>query len=422
MYCIDNKVTLICIIVITMNSYFIHTIPINTIFISDSDLDLSTFLTMRTEACNIRGCFFPMKFYFVEDPLIICPSGFDLKLAFKDQEGRFRVGSVNNNHSKKKIIENCIRHTKKVTTSATPNYMKPTISSDAKTIKKPSTQLHHSTLIQKQDEFLETTNQYIFPPSSIMKDDSIMTDDLSEISDESYKTAQLSFEDSLYVKHSFPQNMFDDKGDIVYGTGLMGLLLSFICTLIKLILEKQKNKQLSDLPHHLPKTSTLLAPPGSNNRNLYSEPFLTRNITPRVPESNVSNHYYLPTHVPHTSCSTALASDETKNLHFHTALPHPPSASQLAEFASNNTNAQLSQNQNVLVTTQSSAPVSNLIAQQIPRVILNPNCDCPKANCIQGNCHCYKAKRACVPSCHGGAGTSINCKATLEYAARVYNC
>ena len=432
MYFIDNKLCLIFVLVITSNSYFINSSTLSTIFISGSDLDLNTFLTMATEACNIKGCFSPRQFYFVEDPFIICPAGFDLKLAFKDQEGRYRVGSINTKQSKKKILENC---TNNPTKSAAPNYMKSTASTEAKIRtkyftpitrtqpKKASTQLPHSNIIQKEEEDLATSN---FASS-------IMTDDESDISDESFTTAQLSLEDSLYLKHSFPQNMFDDKGDIIYGTGLLGLLLSFICTLIKLILEKQKNKELSDLPQHLPKTSS---PQRSNNRNQYSV---------------LNNQHYM-----HPAAhSTALATNETTNQHYHEALPHPPTASQLAAFPLNDTNtqhsrvlvtsqlpaplsnvtnnqqyhavlphppnaSQLIQDSRVLITSQA-ATVSNVIAQQFARVTLKPNCNCPTGCCTKGKCHCYMARRACGPTCHGGNGTSLNCKATLEHVARFYN-
>jgi len=358
-----------------MNICKVYTRPLPPVFVFKRDLDLATFLTLRAEACNIKGCFFPMKFYFVDDSSIICPSGFDLKLAFMDQEGLFRVGSINSNLSKKQIIENCIRQ-KEVKQATTPNYMKPTHSSAAKT-KKPITPHPRSTPallrpVQNQDEFLVTLSQD-FSTSNIF------TNDLSEISADSFRSAQISFEDSLYAKRSFPQNMFDDKGDIAYGTGLLGLLVSFICTLMKLILEKQKNKHLSGLhlhqpstllveesKKHLPTTYTLLIEE-SNNRNNYSEQLTTRNLAP------LASH------------SKDLANDETSNQHFHTALPLPPLASQLDILA------------------------------------LKKYYNCPKSNCIQGNCHCFKAKRACRPLCHGGAGTSTNCKATAEYAERVYH-
>ena len=423
MYFIDNKLCLICIIVITTNSYFINSSTLNTIFISGSDLDLTTFLTMETEACNIKGCFYPRKFYFVEDPFIICPTGFDLKLAYKDQEGHYRVGSLNTKQSKKKILENCTNNPKK---SAAPNYLKSTASTEAKMRNKFTAVLHTSTqlprliIIQKEEEYLATTNENILTSNF---PNSILTDDLSEISDESFRTAQVSLEDSLYVKHSFPQNMFDDKGDIIYGTGLLGLLFSFICTLIKLIIEKQKNKEHSDLPQHLPKTSTLIAHPGSNNRNQYSvlnnqNYMLPTSHSTAIVSSETNNQHHLTTHAPHASNSTAFVSNETNNQHYHTALPQPPTASQLAVLTSNDTNTQHSR---VLITSQAPAYVSNVIAQQFALGNLRPNCDCPTGCCTKGQCHCYRARRACGPTCHGGNGTSTNCKATLEHAARVYN-
>lgn len=124
MYIIDNKCTFIIVIFITMKSILTSSSPLNKIFISESELDLDTFLTMKAEVCNSDGCFFPKKFYFVSDISIICPAGFDLKLAYKDQGGHYRVGSHDN--SKKRVVNNCFRNRKKVTFTTTPNYMKPT--------------------------------------------------------------------------------------------------------------------------------------------------------------------------------------------------------------------------------------------------------------------------------------------------------
>jgi len=200
-----------------------------------------------------------MKFFFVEGPSVVCPIGFDLKLAYKDQEGRYRVGSLNTNKSTKKILENCVIKSKKEIQSEQPNYMKSTKASEAKTrtkffTQKSTTQLPRLNNIQQnEDDILASSDENRFRLSNHQSD--IMTNDLSEISDGSFKTVQLTLEDELNVKNSFPQNMFDDKGDAIYGTGLLTLLLSLICALVKFILEKQKNKQLSDFHQNLPKTN-----------------------------------------------------------------------------------------------------------------------------------------------------------------------
>ncbi len=188
-FSLKMNLTQVCIVVIAMNICKVYTRPLLPVFVFKRDLDLATFLTLRAEACNIKGCFFPMKFYFVDDSSIICPSGFDLKLAFMDQEGLFRVGSINSNLSKKQIIENCIRQ-KEVKQATTPNYMKPTHSSAAKT-KKPITPHPRSTPallrpVQNQDEFLVT-------PSQDFSTSNIFTNDLSEISADSFRSAQISF-------------------------------------------------------------------------------------------------------------------------------------------------------------------------------------------------------------------------------------
>ena len=396
MYFVENKLCFLIIFGITTNKFFISTSPISDVYISASDLDLTTFITMRTEACNRNGCFYPMKFFFVEGPSVVCPIGFDLKLAYKDQEGRYRVGSLNTNKSTKKILENCVIKSKKEIQSEQPNYMKSTKASEAKTrtkffTQKSTTQLPRLNNIQQnEDDILASSDENRFRLSNHQSD--IMTNDLSEISDGSFKTVQLTLEDELNGKNSFPQNMFDDKGDAIYGTGLLTLLLSLICALVKFILEKQKNKQLSDLHQNLPKTSTFIAPQVSSNPNQYSEPFITQNLTPHVSET----------------------------IGYHTALPNPPTASQLTALAQNDSTIQHTRNSHALIRSQLSGPGS-MISQQVAQATFNSNCNCPTGNCIKGNCHCYKAKRACGPTCHGGNGTSINCKATVEHAAIHYN-
>ena len=110
MYFIDNKLIRICFLLITTHVYFINTSSLNTVYMHKNDLDFETFLTMNHEACNADGCFIPKKFYFVQDPLIVCPAGYT-KLAYMDQKGRFRVGSLKENLRRAielnpKIIEN----------------------------------------------------------------------------------------------------------------------------------------------------------------------------------------------------------------------------------------------------------------------------------------------------------------------------
>lgn len=220
------KKLVIALITISMNNCFIHSAPTASIFIEQKELDFDTFLRLeKTEACNINGCFFPKNFYFVREPLIICPKNSGIKLAYKDQKGSFRFGSLS--HDKNKIISNCKYN---FSSTTTPNYMRPTLSSDAKR-RQTSTPLPEVPIFN-----LDTS--------------SILTDDLSKIT-------QCSFEDSIYLRNSVPQNLLDDRGDAIYASSLMSLLISLFGIIVKLIYTMNEKKRLEESVY--PKSSTFIS-------------------------------------------------------------------------------------------------------------------------------------------------------------------
>ena len=391
MYCINNKLIRISFLLITIHGYFTNTSSLNTVFMQQNDLDFETFLTMNHEACNADGCFIPKKFYFVQDPLIVCPAGYT-KLAYMDQKGRFRVGSLKESSRRAielnpKIIENCFNHAKKLIKKL-PNYMSPTLASEAKMVKQPVQRKNphtHTNELQQAQPLTQIEDNFQTPqrqaPNSQNQYDSFLRDDESEI--DSFTTVkQYPLEDSQCLNNSFPQNMFDDKGDVIYGTGLIVTLLSFIGTLIKLILNKNETKKQLDQ---------------YANINLQPQ---QKSSTLNFPAASNANNYYTPClHVPQkpTQIITQLATSVPNVINFQprhypeTYLPPPP------------------------------IPQSPVLNSVIQIETFKDHCGCKAGNCIKDKrCKCFNAKRACGPACHGENGININCKATTQYAIQNY--
>jgi len=229
--------------------------------------------------------------------------------------------------------------------------------------------------------------------------ESLLTNDGSELID-SFETArQYSLEDSQYLTNSFPRNMFDDKGDAIYGTGLIVSLLSFIVTLIKLVLLKKKIEEDELMtqanPKHQQKTST---PNPTTASNLYSH----GQPTPFMLYSHQSNNPDVPTvaklqtqHNP-PLLPTVPQSSNVSNL--YTQYVHGPSMPLMSASQ--------------LPTTPDQSTVGDVIDQSDPTMRFNVKCGCQKGYCKTGPCHCALAKRACGPACHGGKANQ-KCTRTL---------
>ncbi len=368
-------------------------IIVNCIYVEPGSLDFSTYLVAPHEVCNDISCITVDKLFFVNDASIRCPVG-RLKVAYNDQAGKFRVASAETSKARrsvntKKLVENC-EHL-----GTTPRYMSPTISSLQKINLKKQQQPHqpHTTT-----QSTTTTSTIAHSPIDLS---SILTDD------DSFQTAScsISFDEIDYLNNSFPQNLFDDKGDAIYGTSLVAALLSLIIALVKL-------NAKSNLAHVQPQIS-------SNND--YSSP-------------------KLPAHSTAAQFSNALRSlSVTRSA--QGSINHATSIQPVRE---NGTLASDVVRVNVL-PAQASAPVEILPyrASDIPLPFtssdpVQPNfsyesrmrsavsqvnevadyraaafCGCKVGMCIKGNCRCHKAKRACGPLCHGGKA-NLNCMATID--------
>lgn len=156
MYVVKYKSIGLSFLLIIFNSCQIYSSSFNTIFVPEKDVDLNIYVFKSHQACDINGCLKTKMLFFNHNPLIICPSG-KMKLVFKDREGRFRVASSTMTDANPKLVEDCqINKTSMVAEKDySPNYMKPTISSEQKkvpdmrrknTILKPSVALQSSTI------------------------------------------------------------------------------------------------------------------------------------------------------------------------------------------------------------------------------------------------------------------------------------
>lgn len=225
-------------ILIILLSFSINGLSSTKILITEKEIDLEVFLSMPYETCNEYGCFYPNKFYFIEDQKIECPQK-SMKLAYKDQNGKYRVASLLNKSKRSvdsKIVENCQRRfSNRLKSKAVPKYMQPTLSSESKRVSK------NTNLIRPVSTTTLQSNVILSE-----KMDSILTEDYSIISNNNFDTAKsfCSLDDMNYLKNKFPQNMFDDTGDIIYSSSLILSLLSLMGTIIKLILSSAEKKNM----------------------------------------------------------------------------------------------------------------------------------------------------------------------------------
>ena len=358
---------------------------------------------MPDETGNNRGCLTPEKFFFVSDTSIECPDG-TMKLAYKDQDRLYRVVSLDSRKKSRRsiknssILENCIRAPKR---KQLPNSMSPTYSSAAKiTAKKVRTNIQTSTSR---------------PQPISNRIDSLMTRDHSEIMSSHYSDFETadsfcSLEDTEYLNNTFPRNMFDYKGDAIYGTGLIISLLSFIVTLIKLILEKKKSTPTYtkfERPNQ-PVTSSFNIPDVSNRNNIQSHFF----NDPSAPVYYVPQITTLESDLPSQPIrlqQPSLSAIETNNLpstsqrvislqtlQKESSLSRQQTRSQQPAIIEINTTNLPTQNQRRVSVQPSPMPHLTSVVQKngVQLTALNDFCLCRKGNCTSEACHCNMAKRA----------------------------
>lgn len=226
------KIILYILIITSCSRLFISS---STIYISESEINLEVYLAMPTASCDNNGCYYPKKFYFIQDSTIVCPEQ-TMKLAYKDKFGLYRVASLatdSHNSLNTNVEENCWKKkTDETKSKEKPQYMNPTFSSENKRVKSTSS-------INSKKANTDSTENLT----------KILYQDISRANnnDEAAKSFHITSEDIDYLNHDFPQNMFDDKGDIIYGSSLILSLLSFIGTLIKLILSSRGNKKAHEV-------------------------------------------------------------------------------------------------------------------------------------------------------------------------------
>ena len=180
------------------------------IYVEPRSLDFSTYLVAPHDICNEISCISVNELFFIKDTSIACPVG-HLPVAYTDQAGKYRVASVKTNKARrsiqgKKLVENCER------LGTTPHYMSPTISSLQKVSKKNQRQQQpqHTTTLSTATQSTTTTMPHMpLDLSSILTND----ETFFTVKQPDFETS-ISFKDIQYLNNKFPNNLFDDRGEL----------------------------------------------------------------------------------------------------------------------------------------------------------------------------------------------------------------
>ena len=431
-----NVLIIVGSLLIFMNIIFIEAA---TIYIDKMDIDFST--ANNIEVCkNNKDCKFEY-FYSITDRYIVCPKGWIGKV-YKDDNGRYKVVSYRIQSSKLKgqpFEENC----KKTNPVKIPNYMRPTVSSSAKTVFRKTT-----------PHMLRQASLGINDISSIMTAD--YTDSFQD--DLSFKTA---YQDSSILENSqiipnhsstksFPANMVDGSDDVVWG--FFVFILSSVSAIVSFLLRKAMKKQqkVKETKSVLPVDST-----SSVQSIITSNPrYMPQIVIPQAstPQSNIQTQppsYHpsfqasvIPPHVPQTSEQlshlTNIPSQYVASTLQSTDMPHsnypslqassnhawaPQATAPISDLVDRRPQQQASISQSTFVS-QPSSYYPNFSASVTPSydtIITNManlpanfrGCSCEVGNCISGNCNCHKYNVPCTRLCHKNS-YNANCKRTPD--------
>ena len=229
---------LICLLLVILNIYFANSLPTKvkpTIFVPASEIMGYKGMLWPLKITNNLGSLKIETCFFVLNPIYICPVGY-FKCAYEDQQGKFRLASTDMDDDltipltiiefrpRAFLIENCAKSVNQKQLPKLKNYMKPTLSSKAKMSSKFFPAI---TRIKEA-----TTRQ----PESC----NCITNDLTSIDSQSQINDLLS-NDISSIDQSFPAYLFDDKGDAIYGTGMVVTILTAIMGFVKML---RDNKSL----------------------------------------------------------------------------------------------------------------------------------------------------------------------------------
>lgn len=336
------------------------------------------------------------KVYLIQGNDYICPAGY-MTFAYQDQQGNFRIASSNFDEdssstdiSRAILLENCEKSGNK----HTKNYMKGTISSNAK-INKNSKPFKMAPMFPKHYDSSTTTRFQNYEQTTAISElrqsdspDHLLTNDFSLIeSDEA----------------DFPAYMFNDKGDAIYGSGLAVTIFAAIMGFIKMLREnKALFRQLvsakksldeflkadTDQGKKTPTTSDTTPPRQSTLSDISSLNSTRQNntvyTTAKVNESKEANNDT--TSITHQS--TSLHSKEQQPVTVNIHMP-PSTGSQQ-------------------INTDPNIPkiFPNLLLSPANIITHNQDesdpCTCQRGNCISGHCKCRKNRRVCTDRCHSG--------------------
>ncbi len=160
-------------------------------------------------------------------------------------------------------------------------------------------------------------------------------------------------------------------------------------------------------------SSTSHSYPGTGNSRLQNTHTVHTPVEPNINISNLrteSNRHHN-AHMVYTPVETSTnhsnAGTENNRLQ-NTHSVHTPVELNI-NLSHQRTDSNRLQNTHAVLTLTTQRP-------DIETQVLDIFCNCPKSNCIQGKCACFKAKRACTVNCH--RKRIGQCEATEEYYNR----
>lgn len=404
----------LCLFLASLSIYLASSVPITNSILYATGNEIVNTKTMQypLKITNNLGVLKLDRVYLIESKKYICPQG-SVMFAYRDQAGNFRVASSTldeetstHDISRAIIEENCEKSGLKRTWKNTKNYMKPTISSQAKT----NTDSQYYKPTPNSQSYRPTPNSQSYRPTTTTyptRDPYDITEDLEEndISNIKSNTA------------NFPAYMFDDKGDAIYGSSLAVTIFTAIIGFIKMLREnrslmqqlvsakksigeflkegesdeeiRMKKKSKKNLSSQ-PKCSSFNSPRISRNLYTTAESYKSKESV-STDDSQQSSGQNLPGNQPITLNINLPTNLEKENA---------GSSSNQKEIA-----------QNIVLSNQ-----NNLGQSKLGGSIF---CSCRRGNCIKGHCKCFVNKKACTSSCH--AGVNPNCCATLEHYKQLTN-
>ena len=422
---------IISLLLMILNTYSSYSVPIDktSLYVSASDISIRKAIKYPLKIRNNFGNLNIDEVYFLKNAADYdCPEG-TMKLVYKDQLDNYRVASsyLDEEYSttgiaRAPLFENC----KKMQKSLVKNYMKQTISSQAK--------INNQAVHYK---FTTTTESTVIPLDSDSHD--LISNDISSIELE---------------EKNFPAYMFDDKGDAIYGSGLLLSILTALIWFLKMLRDNKKLlKQLEDaktcVNEYLKKNNVEYQIKNKKTRLTKSDQAFSASSSPRTFTTS-SNTMYIT--APSAPPQPFLLHESSRTDSSNADFSYPLRLSNTQESKSQHIqepasyHAQESTNQHIQepavphVQESTSQHIQEPAVHHVhdkPPIILNINmsmppslesnqltsasnkiddqninygvenqknevfCKCKKGNCSSGRCTCFINNKKCGRLCHG---------------------